>query len=261
MVFTLLVYIIILSALFGGLCCICGEQKKGNQILVNCVTAVVLYVIIVQLAHSGLPAGSAFAHGLPFVNHIQQAGGIKILLSDSPGIFASDFVEFVTLVLLIQWIASLVSFSDAGLAGKITAGVVIVFLGIIMYGFVMMSVKENIVLRWCVYCVECLITGGSILYTPAMIISYLSGLKKDNYVISYFLSVFPKTNIGKAVSSALTSAVVFIVFGLTLENQYGSICNVLAGGIEILKCYGSIIVMLMGIYFLTVPKWNIKKQP
>ncbi|MCI8377423.1 MAG: hypothetical protein HFH72_02760 [Lachnospiraceae bacterium] len=93
MVFTLLVYIIILSALFGGLCCICGEQKKGNQILVNCVTAVVLYVIIVQLAHSGLPAGSAFAHGLPFVNHIQQAGGIKISLSDSSGIM--DMTNFI----------------------------------------------------------------------------------------------------------------------------------------------------------------------
>ena len=82
------------------------------------------------------------------------------------------------------------------------------------------------------------------------IISYLSGLKKDNYVISYFLSVLPKTNIGKAMSSAITSAVVFIVFALTLENQYGSICNVLADGIEILKCYGSVIIMLMGIYFL-----------
>ena len=250
MVFTLFMYIVILSVLFGGLCCICGEQKKGNQILVNCVTAAVLYVIIVQLAYSGLPAGSSFSYGLPFINHIQQMGGIKVLLSDSPEIFASDFVEFVTLVLLIQWIVGLVPFSDAGFVGKITVGIVIVFLGIVVYGFTMMSVKENIVLKWCVYCVECLITGGSILYTPAMIISYLSGLKKDNYVISYFLSVLPKTNIGKAMSSALTSAVVFIVFALTLENQYGSICNVLADGIEILKCYGSVIIMLMGIYFL-----------
>ena len=245
MVLTLLMYVVILSMLFGGLCFICGEQRKGSQILVNSITAVVLYMMIAQLACSGLPAGNSFAYGLPFINHIQQAGGIKFLLRGTPGIFARDFVELVTLILLIQWTASLVSFSDAGIAGKITASIIIVFIGIISYGFVMMSIKDTTVLKWCVYCVECLITGGSILYTPAMIISYVLGLKKDNYVITYFMSVLPKTKLGRAISSAITSAMVFIAFALTLESQYGSICNVLAGGIEILKCYGSVIVMLM----------------
>lgn len=250
MVFTLLLYVILLSMLFGGLGYICGEKQKGSQIFVNCITALLLYMIIVQLAHSGLPAGSAFAHGIPFINHIQQAGGIKLLMHNSPGIFASDFVEFTTLILLIQWIAGLVSFPGAGLAGKITSGIVIVFIGILTYGFVMLSVKDNIVLKWCVYCVECVITGGSILYTPAMIISYISGLKKGNYAVTYLMSAFPKTSLGKAVSSSITSAVVFIAFALALESQYGSICNVFAGGLEILKCFGGIIVMLIGIYYL-----------
>jgi len=238
--------------LFAGLECICGEGQKGGQIFVNCVTAAVLYMIIVQLAYSGLPAGSSLANGLPLINHVQQEGGIRALISNSPGTFAGDFVELVTLIFLIQWIAGLFSFPDAGLAGKLTSGIVIVFVGTIVYGFAMVSIKNTVVLKWCVYCVECLITGGSILYTPAMVLSFVLGIKKDNYMVTYLMSVLPKTSIGKAISSSITSAVVFIAFAMTLESQYGSICNVFAGGVEILKSFGGIIIMLMGVYYLLI---------
>lgn len=250
MVVKLFMYVIVLSMLFGGLCCISGEDRKGSQILVNCLTATTLYMVIVQLAHSGLPADSPLSQGLPLINHMRQAGGIRDLLYNSPKIFAGDFVELVTLILLIQWIANLISFPCAGFAGKLTSSIVIVFIGVIAYGYVMLAIQDTFLIKWCVYCVEYILTGGSILYTPAMLLSFILGLKKDNYTITYFMSVFPKTSIGKAIASSLASAVVFVVFALSLERQCGSLCNVLAGGLEAFECSGSVIVILMGIYFL-----------
>ena len=57
---TLLLFIIILALLFGGLCSITGEENKGNTIIVNCVTAIALYLLVLELFNGGLLAGNVF---------------------------------------------------------------------------------------------------------------------------------------------------------------------------------------------------------
>lgn len=243
-------YILILAALFGALCCITGEKQKGNQILINCLTAMALYLIILQLFHTGLPQDGLVSNGLPIVNHVYEHRSIKQFLVEQPGMFAFDFVELVTLIFLFQWITHFISFPNAGLAGKITSGIILACVSILAYSCFMSVVQDNILIRWCVHCVECIITGGSILYPPAMMISFITGLKKNNPAVSYLVSAFPKTAVGKSISLATASAVVFIFFALTLESQYGSVCNVLDSGLQILEHSGSVIVILMGLHRL-----------
>ena len=40
---TMVVFVVILALLFGGLCSITGEEKKGGTIIGNCITAIILY--------------------------------------------------------------------------------------------------------------------------------------------------------------------------------------------------------------------------
>ena len=242
------IYIVILAALFGGLCYVTGEGQKGSQILINCLTAMILYLVIIQLFQTGGAQEGVISDSLPIVNHVYQAGSIGKLLSGHPFIFAMDFVELTIVIILYQWIANLISFPNAGFAGKVTSRIVIAGISIVLYGCFMGVVRDNILIKWCVYCVECIITGTSILYPPAMVLSYISGLKKDNYAISYLISVFPKTSLGKSISSSLACAVIFVAFAMSLENQYGSVCNVVKGGVSLLESGGGLIVLLMGLY-------------
>lgn len=246
----LLGFVVVLALLFGGLCAVTGDGGKGGQIIVNCITVMVLFLLIVQLFNIGLPEDSIFATGLPLLQSVDRYGSVKEVLIQAPWVFALDFVELVALTLVINWVSNIFSFPNAGLWGKIVSRIAIVLLGILVYGIFMDFVKENIVIKWCVYCVECLITGGSILYTPVMIVASITGLKRDNAANSYILSEFPKTSIGRAISTAITSSVVFVAFLLVVESQYGSVAKVLDGTVEMFESWGAIAVMLMGIYFV-----------
>lgn len=257
MISTLLVFIVLLAAFFGALCSITGEEKKGNQIVVNCITAMVLYMIILQLFNTGISNDSVFESGIPLINNVEKYGSVKEYIANSPALFALDFVELVTLTLLIHWISGVFSFSDAGFAGKVVTRIIIVFAGVIVYGMFMDFARDNVVMKWCVYCVECIITGGSILYTPIMIVSFFTGLKKDNMVLTYFIQQFPGTSIGKAISTAITSSIMFIALMLVLESQYGSVCDLLQGAVDSMESMGVVIIMIIGLYILVN---SIKKK-
>lgn len=247
---TMLVFIIVLAVLFGLLCSFTGEEKKGNIIVINCLTSSILYIVILELFNSDFFAGGVFESGLPLVNNVEKVGSVRQYFVNSPALFALDFVELVSLTLMINWVSNMFSFENAGFVGKITSRIAIVFGGIIAYGFFMDFVKDNVVIKWCVYCVECLITGGSILYTPLLMLSFVTGLKKDNLILTYIIKQFPTTSIGKAISTAVTSSVMFLVLIIILETQYGSICTILQGTLDSIESWGAIFVMIMGIYFV-----------
>lgn len=254
----ILLCIIALAFLFGGLCIVTGEGVKGNIIVDNCITALFLYFLLLGLFNGRLSTGGIFDAGLPLVSNVEKAGSVRLYLINNRASFAIDFVELVTLIFMINWVSNLFLSDDenkkknnkAGLAGKTTLRIIIILAGIIVYGFFMNFARENIVMKWCVYCVECIITGGSIIYTPVMIVAFFSGLKTNNPALIYIVKQFPKTSIGKAISSAITMSVMFLALLLVLETQYGSVCNIITGVYESLESIGASIMMLFGIYFL-----------
>ena len=66
----------------------------------------------------------------------------------------------------------------------------------------------------------------------------------------YFVEQFPKTSIGKAISTAVTTAIVFLVFLIVLESQYGSVCNIIKGTYDSMESIGAIVVTIFGIYIV-----------
>ncbi len=250
MIFTMLIFIIVLSAIFGGLCIITGEKNKGNQILVSCMTAMILFMLIMTLFKTGDGRTGVFMSGIPLIEGINRTGSIMNYLTQYTAQFALDFVELVVIVLIISWVSNLYTAENAGFAGKILTRIIIVGISCIAYGFFMDLVRENVVMKWLVYCVECVITGTGILYTPAMILAFICGLKEDNSAVLYIVSKFSETNLGKAVSTAISTSVMLIVFLLVLESQYGSIRDIMNGLIGSLESIGTVIFMLMGMYFM-----------
>lgn len=257
MIATIIIYIVILAAIFGGLCMVTGEEDKGNQIIVSCMTAVILLMMIIMLFYTGDSSPGICTSGIPLIENVQKAGSVKDFITRSPGQFALDFVELVTIMLLIHWVSNLYKATDSGFAGKVLSRIIIVGIAVIAYGFFMDIVREHTITKWVVYCVECMITGTGILYTPAVILAYISGWKKDNPAITYAVSQFPKTNIGKAISAAISTSVTLIAFLVILETQYGSMQNIMGGVLDSLEGIGVCVLMLMGIYFMVT---SLKKN-
>lgn len=247
---SLLGFVIILAILFGVICTVTGEEKKGSTIVVNCITAVIMYALVLELFNGSLPMGDVFDAGLPLVSNVEKAGSVRQYFADSPALFALDFVELVSLTLMINFISNLFTFENAGFVGKITSRIIIVLGGIILYGFFMDMVRDNVVTKWCVYCVECVITGSSILYPPILILSFITALKKDNMILTFIIKNFPNTSIGKAILTAVTSSVMFLLLIIILESQYGSVCKILKGTVKSMESLGAVIVMIIGIYIV-----------
>ena len=76
MIVTIIVYVLILAAIFGGLCLVTGEENKGNQVLVSCMTAVILLMMIMMLFGIDDSSQRICISGLPLIENIQKAGGL-----------------------------------------------------------------------------------------------------------------------------------------------------------------------------------------
>ena len=131
--------------------------------------------------------------------------------------------------------------------GKLIGRIVIVMLAFIAYGFVWKMISENVVIKWCIYAVESLITVGAVSYPIMVLAASITGLKTNNYVLIYAVKQFPKTRFGRSVSAAITSSIMFLVLLVILESQYGTATNILQGVAAYMKSFGSVIVVVMGI--------------
>ena len=93
----------VLFILFGLLCNLTGDENKGMQIINNCVTAIVIYSMIIVIFSA--KNSEIIKLNIPFWNGIVKYGTLKSYLKASAGGFALDFIQLVTLVLLINWVS------------------------------------------------------------------------------------------------------------------------------------------------------------
>lgn len=247
---TIVVYISVLAIIFGFLCSITGEKSKGDSIINYCFTALILLAVVV-ISFMGINIGEGiFSHSLPLLAGINEYGSVSDFFQNSPGQFALSFVELVTLVILINWVSNLLSFSEGGLVGKMVSKLIIFFIACLGYGIVMNYIGNNTLIKWFVYVVECVITGSAILYTPALILSTYLNIKEGTFLSTYILSILPETNIGKAISASITTAISFIIILVVIEQQSGSIINTLNDSLVAVKSFGGIVIMIFGLYFI-----------
>ena len=196
----------VLFILFGLLCNLTGDENKGMQIINNCVTAIVIYSMIIVIFSA--KNSEIIKLNIPFWNGIVKYGTLKSYLKASAGGFALDFIQLVTLVLLINWVSNIMSFDKAGFIGILTSKFIIVFIGILIYGFIMQFIEKNIFFKLAVYAIECIITGGSIVVTPLLIIKTITGTKQEAFVNAYILDSLKQSNIGKAITASISSSIV-----------------------------------------------------
>lgn len=242
--------IVVLVALFGFLCNLTGEKNKGNQILNNCMTSIVIYLMIVTIFGFSDSDMNFINLKVPFLAGIQKYETIKTYISNDIAMFALDFAQLVTLVFLINIITNSIKFENAGFAGMISSRLVIVMISVFVYGFLMNLIENNIIFKWSIYCIECLITGVSIIYTPLSIVSLLTGIKKDNYVNTYILAGLKESYLGKCITKAITSSIVLVIFLCLLDYQYGGVFNVVDITLSSFSEIAACIIVLMGIYFM-----------
>lgn len=234
--------------LFSIICFVTGDEAKGNSLILNTVTTMIFYGVIVSVYNLEGSGNSIFKSALPMMTGIDQYGTVLAFVKAAPNQFALDFVELVTLSMIISCISNLISFQSAGVFGKILSRIILIFAGITLYGIVMDSISDNKVIKWGVYAIEAFITMGSIAYTPLMLAANITGLKHQNWLLIYLVNEFPKCKFGKAVSAAMSSVVMFLVLIVILESQYGSIKFILRGSTAMLENMGGVVVMCMGFY-------------
>ena len=88
--------IVVLVALFGFLCNLTGEKNKGNQILNNCMTSIVIYLMIVTIFGFSDSDMNFINLKVPFLAGIQKYETIKTYISNDIAMFALDFAQLVT---------------------------------------------------------------------------------------------------------------------------------------------------------------------
>lgn len=246
----ILSYIIILALLFGFLCSVTGEEEKGAYIINYCITAFILILLVIAGFSIDTSQNGFFSHALPIVSDLKNNGSLHTLFIESPGSFAIDFVELVTLVLMINWIGSCLPFGQGGLVGKIMSKILIFFIACLAYGFFMEYMGEHPIMKWFVYIVECVITGSAIVYTPALMLSAYLNIKEGTFLSTYILSILPKTSLGKAISSSISTAIAFVLVVIVFELKSGSTINVLNDALSVLQSFGGAIVIVIGLYFI-----------
>lgn len=251
------VFIIMITAIFGGFTAIYGEGEKASEIIGYCITAIIFYAIVMALIESGQWGNSGIIANVPFVEQLDSYGKLTTYLLNEPGKFALDFARLVTLTVLINWISNWLPVgSGGGFAGKILVKVIFVLVAFIAYILLITYIQNMTLFKWAVYCVECIITGGSIVYTPAMVVAYITGIKQGNPAMVYVLSQFPKTSLGRAISAGTTASISFLIYLALVETQVGSIRGALENGKMILNYIGPSIVLVIAIYCMI--RWCIK---
>ena len=183
LIFSILGVIVLLGVVWGALCMVTGEKNIGNTIMVNCFTAMVLFIILLSLFNLHGAGNGSLNEAVPMLDGLERYGNTSNFLKSNPAEFALNFVQLVTISLLVNYISNLFgNGSSNNIVGKLIGRIVIVMLAFIAYGFVWKMISENVVIKWCIYAVESLITVGAVSYPIMVLAASITGLKTNNYV-------------------------------------------------------------------------------
>lgn len=250
MLLTLCLMTVALVSIYAGIEWIGGNPQSSKSLVNGCITVVFLYLLIVSMYTTNYNAG-AFHEGIPFLNEIERYGSLTAVFRENKLLFSFQMAELVVLVFAIKLISKIMTLNvGKGVSGLLISRLILVMTGILLNGFLMQAVKDHEVYKWGVHCLYCIISGGSVIITPFMIVGRIMGLDSDNKLVAYIVNELPKTELGKAMSTSVSSSVIFLFYVAALEKQYGTVKQMLRGGIVLLNTAAPLIIMVLGIGML-----------
>lgn len=248
MFITLFFYILFLALLFAAICSITGETSKSSNLMSNCSIAIILFTVVVVMFNFSGEGKGIFSYTIPMIHGVEMHGSILKYIHNDLGAFSFDFVQLVILVFLISVFNNIFNVSANSLLSQIICKFITFFGSLLIYGYFMEFAGENEIIRWCVYIVECLLGGTMIVYTPAMLVANLLGIEPDNKLINYILKELPNTKIGNAISASVTMSINLLIFLAILENQCGTLSNLMSGILDVVIAFGPAVIIIIGIY-------------
>lgn len=106
LIFSILGVIVLLGVVWGALCMVTGEKNIGNTIMVNCFTAMVLFIILLSLFNLHGAGNGSLNEAVPMLDGLERYGNTSNFLKSNPAEFALNFVQLVTISLLVNYISS-----------------------------------------------------------------------------------------------------------------------------------------------------------
>ena len=227
-----------------------GETGQSNQIASGLYTVFFLYIIIVGIISSGAEHG-LISDGIPFVTIMGKDTTLISIMHDHLGLFVSETAELISLMFLISVVERIIPVNNKNISIMIVSRLIIVLVGIIANSFIVSLVIANDIYQWGLTCLQCLISGTTIIVSPAMLIGKLLGVDPDNPIIKYVVKKLPETAIGKGMSAAVTRSAVLLVGTMVLESQSGPLYGILEVGLNLLIAFLPIIVSIITLIIFT----------
>lgn len=242
-----LISMVLVLVVFDGLMSyFTAESAKGNRIISDFITILILYFVIMSIMGSGTENGFV-SDGIPFVSCMNQNTTLISIFHNDLGLFVKETAELISLIFLISYIEKVIPVSNVTVSIMITSRIILVLVGIIVNCLVMSFASKNEIFQWALTILQCVLSGTAIVVTPAMFIGKLLGVDSKNPALSYALKKLPDTALGKAFSAALSRTAVLLLGLMILESQVGPLSGLLTVGIELLGAIAPIIIMCIGI--------------
>lgn len=223
-----------------------------------CVIIGIIYCVFVSLYgfSGGVPV---LKYGIPFADKLDVYGSITAIFKFSKSAFVFSSVELFTLTFIMTFLIKLIpdSFGGEGFSGMILAKLLVLFVGIIINGFLIETIKNEKFFTILITTIECFLCGGSFTLTPIMIVSNIFHLDPSNIVVSYIVYKLPETKIGKCMSSSVINTIVFITFIIIIEKKYGSVLNIVTLSYTLFAAFLPILVFLL--FWLATMKYIIRR--
>lgn len=240
------ILVLLLLILNSFLNYICGVDSTGNyeKVLEGTLTIVVLYFIIISLF-----GGHVISNGIPFVDQLDYYSSITYMFKESSTVFISECAELISLTFVISLISSYIpsNLGGNGITGAIMRGIVLALVGILTNNYFISFVKETPIFSWALTALQCFFSGTALVLTPATIIGRMLKLSPKSEVVSFLIEKLPQTKIGKAMSTAVSNAILLVLVIMIFESQLGSVGDLMSQVPVLISLFAPLLIMIIGI--------------
>ena len=187
--------------------------------------------------------------GIPFADQMDAYAGLREMFSQAPQVFAAECAELICLTFVMAYLSRLLPAGQggSGLTGAVIGRMILILAGVIVNSLFMQAIAGTPLFRLAIIALQCFLSGAALLVTPAMIIGRILHLDPKNGFVAFLVKKLPGTGVGKALTTAVTNALIFVFAIMALERQYGSINQLVRQVPTLIAAFAPAVLMLCGI--------------